>query len=54
VRSVDIGDEMGFSRPSVSVALKKLREDGLAAMDDADGFITLRGELRGDPAGFRG
>ena len=40
VRSVDIGDEMGFSRPSVSVALKKLREDGLAAMD-ADGFITL-------------
>ena len=40
VRSVDIGDEMGFSRPSVSVALKKLREDGLAMMD-ADGFITL-------------
>ena len=40
VRSVDIGDAMGFSRPSVSVAMKKLREDGMARMDE-DGCITL-------------
>ena len=40
VRSIDIVDEMGFSKPSVSVAMKKLREDQLIHMD-ADGYITL-------------
>ena len=40
VRSVDIGEEMGFSRPSVSVAMKKLRENEFIHMS-ADGYITL-------------
>jgi Mn-dependent DtxR family transcriptional regulator len=31
---------MGFSKPSVSVAMKKLREDELIHMS-ADGYITL-------------
>lgn len=40
VRSIDIVDEMGFSKPSVSVAMKKLREDGLITMDN-DSHISL-------------
>jgi Mn-dependent DtxR family transcriptional regulator len=40
VRSIDIVGEMGFSKPSVSVAMKKLREGGLINMGD-DGYITL-------------
>lgn len=28
VRSIDIANELGFSKPSVSVAMKKLRESG--------------------------
>ena len=40
VRSIDIVGEMGFSKPSVSVAMKKLREDGLIQMDP-DGYIIL-------------
>ncbi|MGI6254675.1 MAG: metal-dependent transcriptional regulator [Acutalibacter sp.] len=40
VRSVDIAAEMGFSKPSVSVAMKNLREQDCIAMGD-DGMITL-------------
>ena len=40
VRSIDIVDQMGFSKPSVSVAMKKLRENNLIHMDE-DGYITL-------------
>jgi len=40
VRSIDIVDDMGFSKPSVSVAMKKLRENELITMDE-DGRITL-------------
>ena len=40
VRSIDIVHELGFSKPSVSVAMKKLRENGYIEMD-ADGSITL-------------
>ncbi|MDR3313665.1 MAG: metal-dependent transcriptional regulator, partial [Oscillospiraceae bacterium] len=40
VRSIDVVGEMGFSKPSVSVAMKKLRENEMIAMD-ADGEITL-------------
>jgi Mn-dependent DtxR family transcriptional regulator len=31
---------MGFSKPSVSVAMKKLRENDMILMDE-DGYITL-------------
>ncbi len=40
VRSVDIATEMGFSKPSVSVAMKNLREEGCVAVDK-NGYITL-------------
>ena len=40
VRSIDIVREMDYSKPSVSVAMKRLRENGYIEMD-ADGFITL-------------
>ncbi|MDR1927545.1 MAG: metal-dependent transcriptional regulator [Oscillospiraceae bacterium] len=43
VRSIDIVGEMGFSKPSVSVAMKKLRENGMITMD-ADSFISLTPE----------
>ena len=40
VRSIDIAAELGFSKPSVSVAMKNLRENGYILVDD-HGFITL-------------
>ncbi|MDR0519705.1 MAG: metal-dependent transcriptional regulator [Clostridiales Family XIII bacterium] len=40
VRSIDIAGETGYSKPSVSVAVKKLREGGMIEVDP-DGFITL-------------
>ena len=40
VRSIDIAAEMEFSKPSVSVAMKRFRENGYIDTD-ADGFITL-------------
>ena len=43
VRSIDIAHDMGFSKPSVSVAMKKLREKGLINVDK-DGLITLTEE----------
>lgn len=44
VRSIDIAESMGFSKPSVSIAMKKLREKGLAEMDEKTGFIHLTAE----------
>lgn len=46
VRSVDIATEMEFSKPSVSVAMKNLREDGCINMDK-NGYITLTDKGRG-------
>lgn len=40
VRAIDIGEYMGFSKPSVSRALKLLKNGGFIAVDK-DGFITL-------------
>lgn len=40
VRSIDVVNELGLSKPTVSVAMKKLREDGYVSVD-ADGYITL-------------
>lgn len=40
VRSIDVVNDLGVSKPSVSIAMKKLRENGLIAMD-ADGHISL-------------
>lgn len=40
VRSIDIVNKLGFSKPSVSIAMKKLRENGYISMA-GDGTITL-------------
>lgn len=40
VRSIDIANELNYSKPSVSVAMKKLRENGYIEME-TDGFIHL-------------
>lgn len=40
VRSIDIANEMNFSKASVSVAMKKLREKGYITMGD-NGYILL-------------
>lgn len=40
VYSIDIAHELNFSKPSVSVAMKKLRENGYIRMDE-DSAITL-------------
>ena len=51
VRSIDIANELEFSKPSVSIAMRNLRENGYVSMDagrlngyikvDNSGFITL-------------
>ena len=41
VRSIDIVNKMNYSKPSISIAMKKLRENGYIEMDDS-GYITLR------------
>lgn len=40
VRSIDIVNELNVSKPSVSVAMKKLRENHYISMD-AEGYIKL-------------
>ena len=40
VHSIDIVNELGYSKPSVSIAMKKLRESGYISMAP-DGSITL-------------
>lgn len=40
VRSIDIAVELGFSKPSVSVAMKQLRENGYVEMTDGN-FLLL-------------
>lgn len=40
VRSVDIANELGYSKPSVSVAMKNLRAEGYVDFD-GDGAVIL-------------
>ena len=40
VRSVDVAAELHYSKPSVSIAMKKLREQGYVHMDE-NGLLTL-------------
>ena len=40
IRSIDIVNELEYSKPSVSVAMKNLRSKGYITMDN-DGFIKL-------------
>ncbi len=43
VRSVDIANELGYKKSSISVAMKKLRESGYITVTEA-GFIYLTDE----------
>ncbi len=43
VRSIDIVNELNYTKASVSVAMKKLRENGYIEMD-RDGYISLTNE----------
>ena len=45
VRSIDVANELGFSKASVSVAMKKLRESGFIHVEE-DGSIVL------EPSGY--
>ena len=40
VRSIDVVNHLGFSKPSVSNAMKQFRENGYVTVDEG-GFITL-------------
>ena len=40
VRSIDVARHLGYSKPSVSVAMKRLRENGYVNMDD-NNLLTL-------------
>ena len=40
VRSIDIVNRMNYSKPSISIAMKKLRTDGYVAME-LNGYTTL-------------
>ncbi|MBR1456765.1 MAG: metal-dependent transcriptional regulator [Oscillospiraceae bacterium] len=40
IRSIDIAEHLGVTKPSVSYATKRLRENGYITMDP-DGLITL-------------
>lgn len=40
VRSVDVAEHMGYSKPSVSRAVSLLKQGGYVIMDD-NGFLTL-------------
>ena len=39
-RSIDVANDLGFSKPSVSVAMKNFREEGYIVIDD-EGHISL-------------
>lgn len=40
VRSIDIVNRTGYTKPSISIAMKNLRENGYIVMD-SNGYITL-------------
>ncbi|MBR2928798.1 MAG: metal-dependent transcriptional regulator [Oscillospiraceae bacterium] len=40
VRAIDVGEHLGYSKPSVSRAMSILKKDGYVSVD-ADGYLTL-------------
>ena len=42
VRSIDVANHLGYSKPSISVAMKRLRENGFVTLDD-NGNLLLTG-----------
>ena len=41
VRSIDIANSLGYSKPSISVAIKKLKADDLIEIEEKTNYITL-------------
>ena len=41
VRAIDIATSMNFSKPSVSIALKKLKAEGFILVNETTGNVTL-------------
>ena len=41
VRAIDIASSMNYSKPSVSIALKKLKNEDYISVDDSNGNIRL-------------
>ena len=41
VRSIDLANFMNFSKPSISIAMKKLEDKGLVSVDNATGYLNL-------------
>lgn len=41
VRAIDIAKEMNFSKPTVSIALKKLKENDYVDINDHNNYVTL-------------
>lgn len=43
VRAIDLANKMNYSKPTISIRLKKLRDDGFINID-SNSFITLTNE----------
>lgn len=41
IRSVDVAETLGVTKPSVSYSVRRLRENGYITMDDSTGRINL-------------
>ena len=41
VRAIDIAKQMNFSKPTVSIALKKLKENDYVDINDHNNYVTL-------------
>ena len=39
VRSIDVANHLGYSKPSISVAMKRLRENGYLHIDDSSHLL---------------
>ena len=44
VRSIDLATDMSFSKPSISIAMKKLEEKGLVEVERDTGYLNLTEE----------
>ena len=53
VRSIDIATELEVSKPSVSVAMKNLRENGYIRMDSSNFVEVYDGNIENIPEEYR-
>ena len=51
VRSIDVVNELGYTKASVSIAMKKLRENGYIAVD-GEGNLTCWNRAARSPSAF--